>query len=188
MSLIRCRDRHDQTFSSFCANISQSVCVSRKGILRNICYFNIQLPRAALEVQSSVGRSVGWSVGGLCEKVTLRVSTFFSLVMVRPLLSSQLTPKEWNVYLHWFFPVIHSPNPQLTSFIRIIQASNVKKPTRFIVTSWIVGSDKGHNSAIRSVCLLCHRTSMSATLCNDMFGNITTSSPKPAHQFLDATL
>ena len=61
---------------------------------------------------------------------------------------------------------------------RISQASNVKKPTRFIVTSWIVGSDEGHDSAIRSVCFFCHRTSKSATLCQDMFGNITTSSPK----------
>ena len=29
---------------------------------------------------------------------------------------------------------------------RISQASNVKEPTRFMVTSWIVVSDKGHNS------------------------------------------
>ena len=61
---------------------------------------------------------------------------------------------------------------------RISQASNFKKPARFTVTSWIVGSDKGHDSAIRSVCLFCHRTSSSATLCQDMFGNITTFSPK----------
>ena len=61
---------------------------------------------------------------------------------------------------------------------RISQASNFKKPTRFTVTSWIVGSDEGHDSAIRSVCLFCHRTPTSATLCQDMFGNITTSSPK----------
>ena len=61
---------------------------------------------------------------------------------------------------------------------RISQASNVKKPTRFTVTSWIVGSDEGHDSAIRSVCLFCHITPTSATLCQLMFGNITTSSPK----------
>ena len=61
---------------------------------------------------------------------------------------------------------------------RISQASNVKQPTCFIVTSWIVGSDEGHKSAIRSVCLFCHKTSISATLRQDMFGNITTSSPK----------
>ena len=50
---------------------------------------------------------------------------------------------------------------------RISQASNFKKPTRFTVTSWIVGSDEGHDSAIRSVCLFCHRRSSSATLCQD---------------------
>ena len=50
---------------------------------------------------------------------------------------------------------------------RISQASNFKKPTRFTGTSWIVGSDKGHNSAIWSVCLFCHRRSISATLCQD---------------------
>ena len=61
---------------------------------------------------------------------------------------------------------------------RISQASNFKKPTCFIVTSWIVGSDEGHDSAMRSVCLFCHKTSTFATLCQDMFGNITTSSPK----------
>ena len=48
---------------------------------------------------------------------------------------------------------------------RISQASNFKKPTRFTVTSWIVGSDEGHDSAIRSVCLFCHRRVTSATLC-----------------------
>ena len=48
---------------------------------------------------------------------------------------------------------------------RISQASNVKKPTRFTVTSWIVGSDEGHDSAIRSVCLFCHRRVTCATLC-----------------------
>ena len=44
---------------------------------------------------------------------------------------------------------------------RISQASNI------MGTSWIVGSDKGHNSAIRSVFLFCYRTSTSATLCQD---------------------
>ena len=34
---------------------------------------------------------------------------------------------------------------------RISQASNVKKPTRFIVTCWIVGSDEEHNNEIWSV-------------------------------------
>ena len=48
---------------------------------------------------------------------------------------------------------------------RISQTCNVKKPTRFIVTSWIVGSDEGHNSAIRSVFLFCYGTSTSATFC-----------------------
>ena len=48
---------------------------------------------------------------------------------------------------------------------RISQASNIKKPTCFMGTSWIVGSDEGHDSAIRSVCLFCHRTPASATLC-----------------------
>ena len=50
---------------------------------------------------------------------------------------------------------------------RISQASNIKKPTRFMGTSWIVGSDEGHDSAIRSVCLFRYRTSISATLCQD---------------------
>ena len=48
---------------------------------------------------------------------------------------------------------------------RISQASNFKKPARFTVTPWIVGSDEGHDSAIRSVCLFCHRRVTSATLC-----------------------
>ena len=61
---------------------------------------------------------------------------------------------------------------------RISQAFHAKKPTLFIVTSWIIGNDEGHDSAIRSVCLSCYRTPNSATLCQDMFGNITTSSPK----------
>ena len=50
---------------------------------------------------------------------------------------------------------------------RISQASNIKKPPSFMVTSWIVRNDTGHNSAIRSVCLFCYRTSTSATLCQD---------------------
>ena len=29
--------------------------------------------------------------------------------------SSQLTPQEWTVYLHWFCTVKHLPNPQTTS-------------------------------------------------------------------------
>ena len=62
--------------------------------------------------------------------------------------------------------------------LRISQASNVKKPTLFIVMSWIVGIDEGHDSVIQSVYLFCHRTSTSATLCQYMFRNITTSSPK----------
>jgi hypothetical protein len=49
----------------------------------------------------------------------------------------------------------------------ISQASNVKEPTRFMVTSWIVGSDKGHDSAIWSVFFFCYRTSTSTTLCQD---------------------
>ena len=61
---------------------------------------------------------------------------------------------------------------------RISQASDIKKPTGFIVTSWIVGSYEGHNSAFPSVCLFSHWMSTNATLCQDMFGNITTSSPK----------
>ena len=61
---------------------------------------------------------------------------------------------------------------------QISQASNLKKPTRFTVTSWIVWSEKGHNSAIQSVCLFCNKTFTSATLCQDMFGNMTTSSLK----------
>ena len=64
---------------------------------------------------------------------------------------------------------------------RISQSSIVKKPTRFTVTSWIVGSDEGHNSAIQSVCLFCHITPTSATLCQPIFGNVTTSSPKLCH-------
>ena len=50
---------------------------------------------------------------------------------------------------------------------RISLASNVKEPTRFMGTSWIDGSDKGHDSAIRSVFLFCYRMSTSATLCRD---------------------
>ena len=43
-------------------------------------------------------------------------------------------------------------------------------------TSWIVGSDEGHDSAIRSVCLFCYRTSTSANLCRDeKYKNITFS-------------
>ena len=61
---------------------------------------------------------------------------------------------------------------------RISQPSNVKKLTRFIVTSWIVGSYKGHDSAFWSVRLFYHRTSTSPTRCQDMFGNITTYFPK----------
>ena len=50
---------------------------------------------------------------------------------------------------------------------RISQASNIKKPTRFMGTSWIVGSDKGHDSVIQSICLFCYWLSTSATLCQD---------------------
>ena len=50
---------------------------------------------------------------------------------------------------------------------RTSKASNFKKPTRFIVTFLIVGSDERHDSAIQSVCLFCHRRSTSATLCQD---------------------
>ena len=50
---------------------------------------------------------------------------------------------------------------------RISQASNGKEPTRFMVTSWIVGSDEGHDSAIQSVFLFYYRMSTSATLCQD---------------------
>ena len=50
---------------------------------------------------------------------------------------------------------------------RICQAFNVKEPTRFMVKSWIVGSDQGHDSAIRSVFLFCYQTSTSASLCQD---------------------
>ena len=32
-----------------------------------------------------------------------------------PPLSSQPTPQEWTVYLHWFCPVKHSPYPQTSS-------------------------------------------------------------------------
>ena len=118
---------------------------------------------------------------------------------VRPLVSSQPSSQEWTVYSHWSCPVKHSPNPQILISIwpilifwgicicigrrddqirQISQASNIKKPTHFLVTSWIVGSDEGHDSAIRSVWLFCHITSTSATLYQDMFGNITTSSAK----------
>ena len=38
----------------------------------------------------------------------------------QPPLSSQPTPQEWTVYLHWFCPVKHSPNPQTTSSTRPI--------------------------------------------------------------------
>ena len=91
-----------------------------------------------------------------------------------PPLSSQPTPQEWTVYLHWFCPVKHTPNPRTSStrpevsqsFLsrrddrirRISQASNVKEPTRFMVTSWIVGIDEGHDNAIWSVFLFCYRT------------------------------
>ena len=47
---------------------------------------------------------------------------------------------------------------------RISKASNVKEPTCFMVTSWIVRSDGGHDSAIRSVFLFCYRTSTSARM------------------------
>ena len=50
---------------------------------------------------------------------------------------------------------------------RISQASNFKKPTRFMGTSWIVGSNEGHDSAIQSVFLFYNRTSSSTTLCQD---------------------
>ena len=40
MSLIRHRDIN-QTSSSFCVNMSESVCLSRNGISRNICWFHI---------------------------------------------------------------------------------------------------------------------------------------------------
>ena len=50
---------------------------------------------------------------------------------------------------------------------RISQASNVKEPTCFLGTSWIAGSDEGHNSAIRSFFLFCYRTCSSATLCRN---------------------
>ena len=80
-----------------------------------------------------------------------------------------------------FCPVKHSPNPALglryhralclgrgdDRIRQISQASNVKEPTRFMVTSWIVGSFEGHDSAIRSVFLFCYRTSTSATLYQD---------------------
>ena len=39
-----------------------------------------------------------------------------------------------------------------------------------------VGSDEGHDSAIRSVCLFCHRTPTSATFCQDAkYKNISLS-------------
>ena len=50
---------------------------------------------------------------------------------------------------------------------QISQTSNIKKPTRFMGTSCIVGSDEGHDSAIRSFCLFCYRPYTSATLCQD---------------------
>ena len=37
-----------------------------------------------------------------------------------PPLSSQPTPQEWTVYLHWFCPLKHLRNPQTTSFTRPI--------------------------------------------------------------------
>ena len=37
-----------------------------------------------------------------------------------PALSSQPTPQEWTVNLHWFCPVKHSPNPQTSSSNRHI--------------------------------------------------------------------
>ena len=101
-----------------------------------------------------------------------------------PTLFSQPTPQEWTVYLHWFglrnvrrilrtAPLGLRYHRALClgrrddRIRRISQASNIKKPTRFMGTSWIVGSDEGHDSAIRSVCLFCYRTSISATLCQD---------------------
>ena len=89
----------------------------------------------------------------------------------------QTTPKSSNDLLLMTYPTLlryyraHCLGRQDDRIRQISQASNVKKPTRFMVTSWI-------NSDIRSVCFFCHRTSTSATLCQDMFGNITTSSPK----------
>ena len=112
--------------------------------------------------------------------------------------SSQPTPQEWMdciftlvLYCETFAESsdnqLYSANSTFPRYHRALclgtrddrirltsQASNVKKLTCFIVASWIVGSDKGHDSAIRSVGLFCHKMSTSATLCQDMFGNIAT--------------
>ena len=37
-----------------------------------------------------------------------------------PPLTSQPTPQDWTIYLHWFCPVKHSLNPQRTSSTRPI--------------------------------------------------------------------
>ena len=68
----------------------------------------------------------------------------------------------------WNILRILRPAPLRLRYHRALcQASNVKEPTRFMVTSWIVRSDEGHNSAIWSLFLFRYRTSTSATLCQD---------------------
>ena len=54
---------------------------------------------------------------------------------------------------------------------RITQASNVKKPTCFIVKSWIVRSDEGHDSAIWSICLFCTTMSRGKIGVHNIFVN-----------------